>query len=60
MGRKSSKRNRTEGGMDKAKGKAKEAVGAVTGDEAKKDEGRADQTKGTFEEKKGKVKDVFK
>ena len=43
MGRKSSKRNRTEGGMDKAKGKAKEAVGAVTGDEAKKDEGRADQ-----------------
>ena len=35
-------------------------IGAVTGDEAKKDEGRADQTKGTFEEKKGKLKDLFK
>jgi uncharacterized protein YjbJ (UPF0337 family) len=46
--------------MDKAKGRMKEAVGSVTGDEEKKDEGRADQTKGTFEEKKGKVKDVFR
>ena len=57
---KSSKQDRTEGAVDKAKGKAKETVGAVTGDEEKKDEGRADQTKGTVEEKKGKVKDVFK
>jgi uncharacterized protein YjbJ (UPF0337 family) len=57
---KSSKQDRTEGAVDKAKGKAKEAVGAVTGNEEKKDEGRGDQTKGTFEEKKGKVKDVFK
>ena len=57
---KSSKQDRTEGAVDKAKGKAKEAVGAVTGNEEKKDEGRADQTKGTVEEKKGKVKDVFK
>ena len=31
--------------MDKASGKAKEAYGAVTGDEAKKAEGRAEQTK---------------
>ena len=29
--------------MDRAKGKAKEAAGAVTGDEAKKAEGRAEQ-----------------
>jgi uncharacterized protein YjbJ (UPF0337 family) len=57
---KSSKQDRAEGVTDKAKGKAKEAVGAITGDEEKKGEGRADQTKGTFEEKKGKVKDVFK
>ena len=57
---KGSKRDRTEGATDKAKGKAKEAVGAVTGNEEKKDEGRAEQTKGTFEEKKGKLKDVFK
>ena len=39
--------------MDKAKGKAKEAAGAVMGDEAKKSEGRSDQTK-------GKAKDLFK
>jgi uncharacterized protein YjbJ (UPF0337 family) len=31
--------------MDKARGKAKEATGAVTGDEAKKAEGRAEQSK---------------
>ncbi len=31
--------------MDKAKGKAKEAYGAVSGDEAKKAEGHAEQTK---------------
>jgi len=30
---------------DKAKGKMKEAAGAMTGDEAKKAEGRAEQTK---------------
>ncbi len=31
---------------DKAKGKAKEALGALTGDETKKEEGRALQRKG--------------
>ena len=31
--------------MDKASGKAKEAYGAMSGDEAKKAEGRAEQTK---------------
>jgi uncharacterized protein YjbJ (UPF0337 family) len=31
--------------MDKAMGKAKEAYGALTGDEAKKAEGRAEQRK---------------
>ena len=35
---------------DKTKGKAKEAWGAVTGDEARKEEGRAQQRKGTAEE----------
>ena len=35
---------------DKAKGKAKEAFGALTGDEAKKDEGRAQQRKAAAEE----------
>ncbi len=60
MGRKSSKQDRGEGAMDKAKGRAKEAAGAVTGDKAKKSEGRSDQTKGTAKEKKGKLKDLFK
>ena len=35
---------------DKAKGKAKEALGALTGDEAKKEEGRAQQRKAAAEE----------
>jgi uncharacterized protein YjbJ (UPF0337 family) len=60
MGRKSSGQDKGEGAMDKAKGRAKEAAGAVTGDDAKKSEGRSDQTKGTAKEKKGKVKDLFK
>jgi uncharacterized protein YjbJ (UPF0337 family) len=59
MDRKSSGQNRTEGAMDKVKGRAKEAAGAVTGDKSKKSEGRSDQRKGTFREKKGKLKDLF-
>ena len=46
--------------MDKAKGRIKEAAGAVTSDETKKSEGRADQNKGTAKEKKGKLKDLLK
>ena len=36
--------------MDKAKGKAKEAAGAISGDEDKKAEGRAQQRKAEAEE----------
>jgi uncharacterized protein YjbJ (UPF0337 family) len=39
VGRKSSSQDKGEGALDKAKGKAKEATGAVTGDKAKKSEG---------------------
>jgi uncharacterized protein YjbJ (UPF0337 family) len=62
MGRrsKSSGQDRTEGAMDKVKGRVKEAAGAVTGDKDLKAEGRADQRKGTVKEKKGKLKDLFK
>jgi uncharacterized protein YjbJ (UPF0337 family) len=56
---KSSTQDKGEGALDKAKGKAKEAAGAVSGDEAKKAEGRSDQTKGTAKDKLGKVKDLF-
>jgi uncharacterized protein YjbJ (UPF0337 family) len=45
--------------MDKMEGKAKEAYGAIIGDEAKKAEGRADQDKGTLK-KKGAAKDFLK
>ena len=60
MGRKSSGQVRGEGAVDKLKGRAKEAAGAATGDEATKSEGRSDQTKGTAKEKKGKLKDLLK
>ena len=45
MGRKSSSQDKGEGALDKAKGKAKEATGAIIGDEEKKAEGRSEQTK---------------
>jgi uncharacterized protein YjbJ (UPF0337 family) len=57
---KSSSQNKGEGALDKAKGKAKEAAGALTGDETKKAEGRSEQTKGTAKDKLGKAKDLLK
>ena len=42
---KSSREDRNEGAMDRAKGRMKEAGGALTGDKDKKSEGRADQGK---------------
>ena len=59
MGRgKSGSQDKGEGALDKAK--AKEATGAVTGDQAKKSEGQKDQTKGTAKDKLGKAKDLLK
>lgn len=46
--------------MDKAKGRLKEAAGALSGDKDRKAEGRADQRKGTAKEKKGHLKDLLK
>ena len=61
MGRKrSSQDDKNEGAMNKLKGRAKEAAGALSGNEATKSEGRSDQRKGTAKEKKGKLKDLFK
>ncbi|GAA4605910.1 CsbD family protein [Actinoallomurus liliacearum] len=45
---------------DKIKGKAKEAVGKVTGNEEMEAEGKADQVKGDAKQAGEKVKDVFK
>jgi uncharacterized protein YjbJ (UPF0337 family) len=58
--KKTGKDDRNEGAMDKAKGRVKEAAGALKGDKDKKAEGRADQRSGTTKEKKGHLKDLLK
>ena len=58
LGRDSSK-DKNEGAMDRAKGRMKEAGGALTGDNKKKSEGRSDQRKGRVKEKKGNLKDLL-
>ncbi|MFJ6086141.1 CsbD family protein [Streptomyces sp. NPDC092369] len=45
---------------EQMKGKAKEAVGRVVGNERLTAEGRAEQAKGDARQAKEKVKDVFK
>ena len=57
---KRSGRDKTEGTIDKATGRAKEAAGSLTGDKDRKAEGRADQDKGTIKKKKGALKDLLK
>ena len=54
-------------GADKAKnklqdlgGKAKEAVGKVTGDKSTENEGKGDQAKSNLKDAGEKVKDAFK
>jgi len=56
----SSREDKNEGAMDRAKGRVKEAGGALTGDKSKKREGRSDQRKGRAKEKKGDLKDLLK
>ena len=60
MGGKSSRQDKNEGAMDKAKGRVKEAAGSLTGDKDRKAEGRKDQDKGTLKDKKGAAKDLLK
>jgi uncharacterized protein YjbJ (UPF0337 family) len=52
--------DRAEGVTDKAKGRLKDAAGAVTGDRTLQAEGRADQAKGTFKDKKGLLRKLFR
>lgn len=59
MSDKSGRQDKNEGAMDRAKGRAKEAAGALSGDKDKKSEGRSDQRKGTAKEKKGNLKDLL-
>ena len=60
LGGSSGKQDKDEASMDRAKGRIKEAAGALTGDKDKKSEGRADQRRGNFKEKKGNLKDLLK
>jgi uncharacterized protein YjbJ (UPF0337 family) len=45
--------------VDKAKGRAKEAAGAVSGNKRLKNEGRADQAKGSAKNAVDKVADTL-
>ena len=54
-----SREDKNEGTRDRAKGRMKEAGGAITGDKSKKREGRSDQRKGRAKEKKGDLKDLL-
>jgi uncharacterized protein YjbJ (UPF0337 family) len=52
--------DRAEGFADKAKGRMKEATGALSGDRSLADRGRGDQAKGTAKEKKGLLRKLFR
>jgi uncharacterized protein YjbJ (UPF0337 family) len=55
----SSRDDKTEAKMDRAKGRMKEAGGALIGDKSTKREGRSDQRKAKAKEKKGNLKDLL-
>jgi uncharacterized protein YjbJ (UPF0337 family) len=59
LGSSSGKDDKDEGAKDRAKGRIKEAGGALTGDKSKKREGRSDQRKAKAKEKKGNLKDLL-
>jgi uncharacterized protein YjbJ (UPF0337 family) len=59
LGGKSGREDKDEGAKDRAKGRIKEAGGALTGDEKLKREGRSDQRRGRTKEKKGNLKDLL-
>jgi uncharacterized protein YjbJ (UPF0337 family) len=48
------------GKAQEAKGRVKEAAGALSGDDEKKHEGRADQTEGKLKQAGDKVSDAVK
>ena len=60
MARTTPNEDRLEGAADKAKGRLKDAGGAVTGDRSLQAEGRGDQVKGTVKEKKGLLRKLFR
>ena len=59
MPTRSSRDDKNEAKIDRAKGRMKEAGGALTGDKSKKREGRSDQRKAKAKEKKANLKDLL-
>lgn len=59
LGGTSGREDKDEGAKDRAKGRIKEAAGALTGDDKLKREGRSDQRRGKAKEKKGNLKDLL-
>jgi uncharacterized protein YjbJ (UPF0337 family) len=59
LGGRSGREDKDEGATDRAKGRIKEAGGALTGDKKLKREGRSDQRRGRAKEKKGNLKDLL-
>jgi uncharacterized protein YjbJ (UPF0337 family) len=57
---KSSRQDKREATKDTLKGVAKEASGALRGDDAQRARGLSDQRKGAFKRKKGELKDRLK
>lgn len=49
-----------DGTMDDAKGRTKEALGDLTGDQELKDEGKVDRASGTVKDKVGGIADKAK
>ena len=60
MGKTARRRTRPKAQLDKAKGRVREAAGALTGDESEKAKGQGEQLKGTAKNKKGHLKDLVK
>jgi len=59
LGGRSGREDKDEGSKDRAKGRIKEAGGALTGDDKLKREGRSEQRRGRAKEKKGNLKDLL-
>jgi uncharacterized protein YjbJ (UPF0337 family) len=53
-------KDRIQGAVEQAKGKAKEVVGKVTGDSKLESEGKADQLKGKVQNAIGGLKDTLR
>jgi uncharacterized protein YjbJ (UPF0337 family) len=53
-------KDRIKGSLDQAKGKVKEGVGKMTGDQKTEAEGKVDQAKGKVENAVGSAKDKLR